>query len=432
MPRNYRVERDGLIQRWYGSNPQPGNPRPNRTWAEDPITPADCLGIPTPVNLPFMALGHCMAWKYGLNQYGYGILSVDGKQEQAHRVVFIQTQGPIPEGKQVNHLCNRPYCVQPAHLYAGTRKDNRDDSRIFQDPDLITAPRVMHFPQSGEEVDPLVQRLRERGNNWDVEPWEPVEQPPQLPLEEFTCPEHDFAITMQGGDCLICKICEISQLDVEMAEGIGPFELIEELWPASQTVTPVFEKITRSEFLGESFRELRQKAYHRNDRASWHGAHDLRKCPCIYCARDRQAFRDALGPLLTREESDILDICDRRVPRIAAALLEASGEMMEVWATEMGMTESQGLALREHVGECLNLSSELTRTSRTIESDFAYLLYALVQFQDREEMGRDPGLEMVMLRWDNLRLRKTGREPGISDSRARRPRNCRETVPSVV
>ena len=300
--------------------------------------PGGRLGIPIPVNLPFTPLGHCMVWKHGLNGDGYGVLTIGRQQELAHRVVFRETRGEIPEGLQVNHLCNRPYCAQPSHLYAGTVQDNRDDSRIFNDPGRIKAPSAMHFPGSGDANDPLVRRLRRREGYWDVEPWEPVEQPPQLPLEEFTCPNHDFAITMRGGES---SICEISQLDVEMAEGIGPFELIAELWPASQTVTPVFEKITRSEFLGESFMEQRQQAYHRNARASWHGAHDLRKCSWIYCGRGRQAFWDALGPLPTREESDILDICDRMVPRIAAAFLESSQDMMEAWATEMGMTKAR-------------------------------------------------------------------------------------------
>ena len=140
MSRNYQVERDGVIRRWYGDNPQTRNPRPSRTWDEGPITPTDCLGIPMQVNSPLFVLANCMVWKYSLNKDGYGILTIDGKQELAHRVVFIQTRGTIPEGMQVNHLCNRPCCVQPAHLYAGSAQDNRDDSRIFNEHELMNAP----------------------------------------------------------------------------------------------------------------------------------------------------------------------------------------------------------------------------------------------------------------------------------------------------
>ena len=37
MPRNYHTERTAIIRRWYGDNPQPKNPRPQRTWKEGPI-----------------------------------------------------------------------------------------------------------------------------------------------------------------------------------------------------------------------------------------------------------------------------------------------------------------------------------------------------------------------------------------------------------
>ena len=100
MPRNYRTERDAIIQRWYGSNPQPRNPRPHRSWKEDP----GCLGIPMQVNSPFSPLGYCMVWKYGLNRDGYGTLTIDGKQELAHRAAFIQTRGQTPEDRQVKAL----------------------------------------------------------------------------------------------------------------------------------------------------------------------------------------------------------------------------------------------------------------------------------------------------------------------------------------
>ena len=150
-----------------------------------------------------------MVWKYGLNRDGYGILNIDGKQELAHRVVFIQTKGQVPEGNQVNHLCNRPYCVQPAHLYPGTRQDNKDDSGIFSDPELINAPWVMGWPERTSASDPLLRRLLESARYDYAQPWEPLVQPGQKPLEEFTCPAHDFAITMQGGHSKICRYARL-------------------------------------------------------------------------------------------------------------------------------------------------------------------------------------------------------------------------------
>ena len=366
MARNYQVERDGVIRRWYGGNPQPRNPRPRRTWAEVPVTPADCLGIPMHVNSPFFILAYCMVWKYTLNRYGYGVLTIDGKQELAHRVVFIQTQGTISGGMQVNHLCNRPYCVQPAHLYAGSAQDNRDDSRIFNEHELMNAPWVLSWPEEVDTRDPLLRRLRESGRHHRTEPWEPREQPPQLPLEEFSCPGHDFAITMQSGNSKICRICETSESNEWMADEHDLWMLIAEICPASQTVAPIWEKIANSEFVGESHLEMRRRAYRRNSQAFSEGSHYLRDCGCGYCTQDRRTFREAVDLLLTREESAILDICDHLEPRITDALYGASAAIMEALARETGMDEKQTQALREHIRECPNSKSELTRKSRTI------------------------------------------------------------------
>ena len=84
--------------------------------------------------------------------------------------------------------------------------------------------------------------------------------------------------------------------------------------------------------------------------------------------------------------------------------------MMEVLANEMGMDENQTSALREHIWECPNSTSMLTGESRTIESDFAYLLYALGKFKNREEMLDDQGFQQVMMRWSMVRVKPEDKE----------------------
>ncbi len=410
MPRNYRVERDVITQRWYGGNPQPRNPRPRRSWKEGPITPADCLGIPMQVNSPFSPLGHCMVWKYGLNQYGYGTLTIDGKRELAHRAAFIQTRGQIPENRQVNHLCNRPYCVQPSHLYAGTTRDNKDDSQVFNKEELLHAPWILLWSEGANTDDPFLRRLLESNRYDGTEPWEPVEQPAQKPLEEFTCPKHDFAITMLGGESRICRICETSELEEGMIDELGTLSLIGEICPASQTVIPIFQKIMASEFVGESHRETRLKAYHRSRQGFGMDSHDLRNCGCDYCTQDRRAFRAAIQPLLTREESELLDVCDRLEPQITNALEEASADMMETWAKGVGLNDEQAQILREHHKDCINTKAELTRTSRTLEGEFGYLLYAMAEFSTREEMLEDQAFQQIVFCWRLARARKEDEE----------------------
>ena len=406
MPRNYRLERNAVIQRWYGGNTRPRNPRPRRSWKEGPVTPSDCFGIPMPVNAPFRFPGHCLVWKYGLDRGGYGALTIDGKRELAHRAVFVLTRGQIPEGTQVNHLCNRPYCVQPSHLYAGTIQDNKDDSQIFNKEELFHVPRILLWPERENTEDPLLQRLLASNRYDGTGPWEPEVQPAQKPLEEFTCPNHDFAITMFGGESRICRICETSESEERMIDEFGTLSLIAEICPTSQTVVPIFEKMTSSEYFRGSHRETRRRAYIRSCHGYGLDSHDLRTCECDHCTEDRKTLRAAVQPLLTKEESQLLDICDRLVPQIVAALEEASADMMEALARTVGLDDDQVQTLKKHYGDCPQSRAELYRASRSLEGGLGYLLCAIAGFNSVEEMLEDREFRQFMFRLSLVWMRK--------------------------
>lgn len=71
----------------------------------------------------------CWLWLGKWNFFGYGIFldSQYAKDLKAHRVSWELHRGPIPVGMNVLHKCDTPPCVNPSHLYIGTRSDNARD-----------------------------------------------------------------------------------------------------------------------------------------------------------------------------------------------------------------------------------------------------------------------------------------------------------------
>lgn len=57
----------------------------------------------------------------------YGKVMYKGKRYSSHRLSWILTNGPIPDGMCVCHKCDIPRCVNPSHLFLGTMKDNTQD-----------------------------------------------------------------------------------------------------------------------------------------------------------------------------------------------------------------------------------------------------------------------------------------------------------------
>lgn len=73
----------------------------------------------------------CITWPFGKTKDGYGRINWKGVSQGAHVVATTFSNGPKPSAKhEACHRCGNGHlgCVNPKHLYWGTRKDNVQDA----------------------------------------------------------------------------------------------------------------------------------------------------------------------------------------------------------------------------------------------------------------------------------------------------------------
>ncbi len=71
----------------------------------------------------FPVEGHWL-WCASTNPGGYGQFNNGETMVIAHRWIYEQLVGPIPDGLDLDHLCRIRTCVNPEHLEAVTRSIN--------------------------------------------------------------------------------------------------------------------------------------------------------------------------------------------------------------------------------------------------------------------------------------------------------------------
>jgi HNH endonuclease len=67
----------------------------------------------------------CWIWQGAKDSLGYGRFGIGNKRMTGpHRYAYERLVGPIPDGRVLDHLCDNPTCVNPAHLRVCTQKEN--------------------------------------------------------------------------------------------------------------------------------------------------------------------------------------------------------------------------------------------------------------------------------------------------------------------
>ena len=69
----------------------------------------------------------CWLWLGTCSSFGHGHIRLGGKLFLAHRAAYEMFVAPIQDDECVLHKCDVPSCVNPSHLFVGSKKDNSRD-----------------------------------------------------------------------------------------------------------------------------------------------------------------------------------------------------------------------------------------------------------------------------------------------------------------
>lgn len=92
----------------------------------------------------------CRQWTRALTNKGYAIITLDGKRQLAHRVVYARHHGPIPADKVIDHTCGNRGCINIAHLRLVTTKQNNENRTRLNSTNTSGYRGVTYLPSVGK------------------------------------------------------------------------------------------------------------------------------------------------------------------------------------------------------------------------------------------------------------------------------------------
>lgn len=66
----------------------------------------------------------CWLWTGATDNHGYGVVRVNKSVYKIHVEMWTTRNGPVPDGKILDHKCRVPLCINPEHLEPVTIAEN--------------------------------------------------------------------------------------------------------------------------------------------------------------------------------------------------------------------------------------------------------------------------------------------------------------------
>lgn len=117
----------------------------------------------------------CILWTGAVSDNSYPRMMVErGKYIGAHIWVWRHLHGPIPDGFDIDHICHVRICVNPNHLEAKPREENRAEgwlrhARRSRRDAVLTPPEPLAFLLDDDNWAPISTQAVKPTDGW----WQP-------------------------------------------------------------------------------------------------------------------------------------------------------------------------------------------------------------------------------------------------------------------